>query len=566
MSRGGKGSALFGRISRPSFAVLLGLLVTYYFFYPHAEFAGTVPDNIAQTAYFKLLTRQHLVGGIGSSSPKAGLIFLLGIFHYLSYELLNSAWLFKLLVSSFFSATLFLIYRTAATLGGEVAGGAALLISAGTGYLTLTFFTVSSNLFFLPLVLAALFMLCKDRERAAVLLLSIGATIRPEALIIVFFILAIRTLPAGRLQRSLEYAAYGAAAFFVYVLVAYWVQGSWTRIAGGSATGYPAFASLRTMEHVRATIGQFFSDRFVGLLWLPACYSLVRLPASRALAYFFSMTIVFAGLSAIGALGFHFRYIASAQAVVFALGCAGIARFAGDSSVSSSPGLRRPTLPLSMAASGFVLAAYWSSPRPATLATVLAIPALFVLVSLVEHSRRCGQWVQRCRSLVFALLVGLAIISAYHVRQELRQRVNYLHPSIQDAQEFLSHPVAVPGSSVLAEDEMLNYLIVKRPDYFRKVHSLQSFNVLSERGRRRVLKGTDFLYVSKRRNYGWNYLFYFPRADWRKDAFRQAVHRMINDNQSRRILGVTLSPVYNSPTRFIARVEPHGDTASLRRP
>jgi len=543
---------------------LFALLVTYYFLFPHAGFTGVVPDNIAQTAYFNLLSRPHLVGSIGSSSPKAGLIFLLGISHHLSYEVIQSAWPFKILISFLFSVTLFLINRTAAALGGEIAGAAALLVSAASGYLTLTYFTVSSNLFFLPPVLAGLFLLCKNRERAAVVLLSVSATVRPESLIIIALMIAIRTLPARRWRRSMEYSAYGAAALVVYVLVAYRVQGSWDRIGAGSGTGYPAFASLMTTEHVRSTVGQFFRDRFVALLCLPALYALVRLPASRPLGYFFSMGVVFLGLAAAGILAFHYRYIASAQAVVFTLGCAGISLCSQQFSKPRTRELKREHLLFSVGSALLLAMVYWSARDFPTLLTMLVIPTIFLLAALIHHSG--GTWLRviHGRSLAFALLAGLAILSIIHLRQELGKLTAIPHPAIQDARDFLSEPLVGPGSSILADDEMLNYLIVKRPDYFRNARSLQSFNILPDGDRRHVLKGTEFLYVSKRRNYGWNYLYYLPRAEWRYDAFRQAVHKMIESNQSQRILGVTLQPVYNSPSRLIARIRPYENNASLQ--
>lgn len=94
-------------------AALFVALWAYYLLYPHQGFEGLIPDNIAQTAYWSLLTRPELVGSIGSSTPKAGLIVLLGATHYLSYDLLGSAWAFKAILSLFIAGTLTLIGRIA---------------------------------------------------------------------------------------------------------------------------------------------------------------------------------------------------------------------------------------------------------------------------------------------------------------------------------------------------------------------------------------------------------------------------------------------------------------------
>jgi hypothetical protein len=62
--------------------------------------------------------------------------------------------------------------------------------------------------------------------------------------------------------------------------------------------------------------------------------------------------------------------------------------------------------------------------------------------------------------------------------------------------------------------------------------------------------------LSKRRNHGWNYLFYFPRAEWLDDPFRGAVHEMLRTNHPQSVLGVTISPIHQSATRFVAEIVP----------
>jgi len=138
------------------------------------------------------------------------------------------------------------------------------------------------------------------------------------------------------------------------------------------------------------------------------------------------------------------------------------------------------------------------------------------------------------------------------------------HPAVKDARDFLANPRIPRGSSVIAEDELLNYVLVKRPEFFRGARSIQSFNVMTEAERREALSEAQYLYVSKRRNYGWNYLFYFPRATWVTDPFRTAVLKMIRTNRTRHIFGAVLKPIYNSDSRFVARIDaaPGGTTES----
>ena len=71
-----------------------------------------------------------------------------------------------------------------------------------------------------------------------------------------------------------------------------------------------------------------------------------------------------------------------------------------------------------------------------------------------------------------------------------------------------------------------------------------------------ALSAADFLYVSKRRNHGWNYLFYFPRATWITDGFRSVVLEMIHTNQPRSFFASVMRPIDNSKTRFIASIHP----------
>jgi len=367
-------------------ALIFGALFAYYLLYPHPGFEGLIPDNIAQTAYWSLLTRPDLVGSIGSSSPKGGLIVLLGGAHYLSYEVLQSAWPFKAMLALFLAGSLYLIGRIAAEIGGPIAGLLAVLVAAGSRYLTLTFFAGSSNLFFLPPVLLGLLLLSLGRDRAAVLSLCLAVTIRPEALIIIGLVIALRYLRRGDWRKTIEFAAYGAIALVFFVLLAYWTQGSWDRIGGGAATGYPAFASLQTVEHMRVALGQFFSERFVALLLLPALFTVLRVECARAHLYFYSMALAFIVLTVIGFFGMHYRYIAAGQVIIFALGCGGLMRIYAD---LRQPNLHIPgvsTFALAATVTGLALAvAFWSTRNITTCLMMLAIPVIYLLAATAKN-------------------------------------------------------------------------------------------------------------------------------------------------------------------------------------
>ena len=96
-----------------------------------------------------------------------------------------------------------------------------------------------------------------------------------------------------------------------------------------------------------------------------------------------------------------------------------------------------------------------------------------------------------------ALFVAVApIVSAVKARQAFSASLATQHPAILDAREFLSDAKVPPGSAVIAEDELLNYVLVKRPDYFTQARSIQSFNVMTDTQRREALSKAQFLYVS----------------------------------------------------------------------
>ncbi len=547
-------------------AIFLGALFAYFLFYPHPGFEGLIPDNIAQTAYWSLLTRPDLVGSIGSSSPKAGLIVLLGGAHHLSFEVFESPWPFKAMLALFFAGTLYLVGRIAAEIGGPVAGLLAVLVAAGSTYLPQTFYTASSNLFFLPPVLLGLLLLSRGRDRAGVLAICVAVTVRPEAIVIIGLVVGLRYLLRGDWRTSIEFSAYGALALVFFVLMAYWVQGAWDRVGGGEATGYPAFASLRTVEHMRIILGQFFSERFVALLLLPALFTVIRIERSRTYLYFYAMALAFIILVGVGFFGMHYRYIAAGQLIIFALGCAGIARIYAELSRPDPqlPGIA--TIATAALVAGVAVAvALWSTRDVAIGLTMLAIPAAYLLVAAAKHHSGSDRLLLGCH-LAIALFVAVApIASAVKARQAFSASLGAHHPAILDALEFLRDPRVPPDSAVIAEDELLNYVLVKRPDYFARARSIQSFNVMTDIQRREALSEAQFLYISKRRNYGWNYLFYFPRATWVTDPFRTLVLDMIRTNQPGSFLGTVIEPVYNSDTRFIARIHPGpGDGSKTR--
>lgn len=431
------------------------------------------------------------------------------------------------------------------------------MLIAGSIYLSRNFYHGTSYLFFLPPVLLGMYLLSIGRDRAAVLALCLAATIRPEALIIIAMVIAIRYLRRGDWRKTLEFAGYGAIALLIFVLLAYWTQGSWDRIGGAAATGYPAPASFQTLEHIRVTLGRLFSERFVAPLLLPALFASVRVRRARTYLYFVSTLLAFFVLAVTDFMIIDYRFIAPLQVFIFALGCGGIMRVFAD--------LRRPvlnlpaasTLAIATAVVGLALAAaFWSTRSITTCLLMLAIPTAYLLAAAAKHQFGSDRPLFGCHVAVVLLLVVTSIASAVETQKKFGASLGVQRAAILDALELLSDPQLSPGSAIIAEDELLNYVLVKRPDYLTRARSIQSFNVLTNTQKREALSEAQFLYVSKRPNKGWNYLFYLPKAAWRTDRFRTVVIEMIRTNQPRSIFGSVLEPIHNSNTRFTARILP----------
>jgi len=341
--------------------------------------------------------------------------------------------------------------------------------------------------------------------------------------------------------------------------MAYWVQGSWERFGAGASTGYPAFASLRSYEHIRTVFGQLLSDRAVTLLALPALVAFFRLEKSRVYLYYFGIVLVPVVLVAIGFLGMHYRYIASLQVVVIAVGCAGLFCLYRELGGSGPWRLNKATVGwATVTAGGLLVLGYWASGRLSPVLEMALIPTAYALAALGRRASGSGRPIAVCHVLVVLTVGAVFIGAAVNTRQEFAGLSGTRHPAIMDALEFLDAPLVPQDATILSEDELLNYVLVKKPDYLRGAHSVQSFNIMSEDRRRRLLHQTEFLYLSKRRNYGWNYLYYLPRPEWLDDPFRSLVHEMLRTNQPQSMLGVTFTPIHHSGTRFVARIVPDG--------
>ena len=69
-----------------------------------------------------------------------------------------------------------------------------------------------------------------------------------------------------------------------------------------------------------------------------------------------------------------------------------------------------------------------------------------------------------CHGAVLAILAVVALLPAVQLRGELTRALVQAHPAVLDGRELLEHPAIPPGAHLIAEDETLNYVLVKQPD------------------------------------------------------------------------------------------------------
>ena len=533
-------------------------LFAYFLFYPHQNFAGLVPDNICQTAYWYLRGHPHLVGSIGSSAPKGGLIVLLGLTHFGSYQVLDSVWLYKAVLSLFAAGLVLIIGRIAADVARSTAAGAlALVVAGGSTYVNQIFFYGSSNLFFLPVALCGLWLLSRNRDRAGILALCLALTLRFDGAALAGLAALWVGIRRRKWQPLFESLAYLAIATSFVLLMSYWVQGSWARFTAGPSTGYPVYPSLETMGQLQSVVGMLISETTVAVLLLPAVYTLVRLSWSRIYLLFLGIGTATALLFFLGIVGMEYRYIASLQTLIIALGCGGLFLLADDLGGRDEGRWGTPIIACSVVSALVLAAGAWTSVPIHPLLLIFALPAVLALAAWGDGLSARRRLLVATRVLVVAVVAGVFVGSGFKARESFSDlaRADLRQPSVLDAEEFLRRSVVPAGVGLLTEDELLNYVIATAPSRLGHARSIQFFNVSPEPVRRRILAQTDYLYLSKRPNFLWNYLYFVPRQDWIGDPFREVVVSMIRTNQPGDIYGVTITPFVNSATRFVARVQ-----------
>ena len=135
-----------------------------------------------------------------------------------------------------------------------------------------------------------------------------------------------------------------------------------------------------------------------------------------------------------------------------------------------------------------------------------------------------------------------------------------LEPYVADGLGLCAEKLIPAGSRLLSEDDALYVLLMNAPDRFRKVRTLQQFNISGERGRAETLADTDFIYLLKG-GYAWYYLNIDStcrRPGSGTDKFMTLIREIMRSNSGAGIYGVTLTPLVNDAARLVLKVERRG--------
>lgn len=467
-------------------------------------------DSVCQVAYWKVLWHPNLQGGIGVAFTKPGQVLYLGILSQLA--LLAESWggvyLFKAGLILAMAACVWSLVRIATDLGGRVAGLLAFLLA--TWAFLNDFLMSESTIYFIAALFSGLRLYYYQPQHRSLgrLLLVAAIQFRIEAIAI----LAVIWLDQARSRKWRELrllTAFTLASLAFFVLVVFQIQGDLARFNSGAAVGYAspvadtASAGIDRLAYIYRTMAdQFNGSPMVRFLSIIAIIGVAGAFAFRFKPYL----IVFAGLIVIVVnvlfLGGTFnldRYVSFIYAFACSVGSASLVVF-----MRAIP--RGKWRPLLLASGG---------------AFVLALVLTFDYSPLNTH--------------------------------------RYLDPTMESnflrsAIHMVNHPDLPAGSKLLSEDDLLSHLVVLAPDRYRKLASLQLFNVSSESARKEILSESDYIWVELERYY-YYYLFYLDDLRWRADPFRITIQNMLMNGREQSIYGYRLIPISADGAGLLVKVE-----------
>jgi hypothetical protein len=489
--------------------VVFAAALAAFLVWPFGGFDSIHGDNICQVAYWRVLLHPHLVGAIGASSPKLGITLVLGLTYDLSDLLFHSSVLIRAVLAIFAA---FLVSSTA-RIAGDLAGPTAAALAAaylvwGTP-MSEMFVGGTSMVFFLPLFLAGVRQFAQGRPTAGAGLLGCSSLFRIESI----FVLAWLTVSEGLFGRRWRLFWTCVAIMGAVCLAVIWfnfaLQGDLSRFnAGGPQTGY-----------------------------VVAAESSFRRRLARALAFVYASprTVIFEECRwpylALPGLG---MLLLARQRRVYLAGVMGIPLF----------------LVTYVVVSGDSASRWFEFLIPFVAAFgVAGVVATVRIIGRDALSARVFRVTSRATMCAAALLLAGVLVTMVRTAGPGWGRA----PFTLDAIRFLNARQIPKGAAVLIDDDITYGIVIREPDFFRRVTALPYFNIKDDDWRRKVLDDTDYIVVSKR-EYPLYYLLYDPVGRGDSDPFRRAISQMAAGAPAQRVYDRELVPIVNNKRWLIVKV------------
>lgn len=466
-------------------------------------------DSTCQVAYWNVLWHPNLRGSIGVAAAKPGQVFALGMLYQL--DSLLGVWangtVFRAGLIAITTVCIWSLVRVAFDIGGRLAAFLAFLMTIWAFYYD--FLGSESTVYFTAALFSGLrIYLYRPHQRTLGRLLLVSSILfRIDSIAILAVIwIGLAARKEWRELRLLTIFTIGSIA--VFVLVNYLIQGSLARLNSGAAAGYMNpfnFADVPITEMpalmFQVMIEQFNAMptvRFLAIMAIIGIVGTLTFGSRSYLPIFAGPIVVFMNVLLLDGSLFLWRYFSYIYAFACAVGSAALVLF---------------------------LRVLFQKRRPQML--VLASTMVLLLLLTFTYGN-------------------------------LNSYKNYQTPDIERnflirAQALLGDEAIPARSSLLSEDDLLSYLVVMEPNRFRKINSMQYFNVSSDEKRREILADTDYIWLELR-GHDYFYLRYLDDYRWESDAFRLMLRSIMGDGRERSMYGFRIIPVTADENRMLLSV------------
>ena len=537
--------------------IYLGSFV-FFLLQPFGGFDSIIGDNIAQVGYWRILFHRHLVGSLGSTVLKPGLVLVLGFTHDISIVLFHSTVLIKVVIAVFAALLTWVVARIASEVGG-VAGGlaAAAYLVARTPLLEMVR-AGTSPVFFLPLLIIGIWLFSHQRQKLGAVFLCLAALMRLEGICVLAWLVVFEQVPKRRWKQTALSTVCAVLTMALFVALSLLIQGSFARLSPGNQTGYlyPEVGPTATIRFIKSLA---FTIRSCASLALRECQfpclavpAIVGLLLHRARRIYLSVGGIVLFMLVYATLGtgpLRSRYFEFVLPGIAAFGTAGLlcAYRLTETSVRGFGGIQRAAWISLLVASAVFLV---RGPEAAFISLALLLCALGA--GFLENGVFGPQ---SSLPALFPLVLSVAIVgsSLFHLKSSFGATLPSLEPYTLDADDFLRTRPIPRGASALIEDDMIYGIVIREPDYLNKVVALQYFNIQNDLQRAGALRETDYVLVSKRA-YSYYYLSYDPLQRGDRDPFRKAIHDLLSGGPRCTLYGRHLTTLENSPSWLVLKV------------